>query len=43
MNDVLGSGLLIYLSPVWLSEVYDVVTEVDAFEFGIRNEAGGGR
>ena len=41
LDSVLGSGLLIYLSPVWLSEVYDLVNELDVFEFGMRCGEGG--
>ena len=41
LESVLGSGLLVYLSPVWLSEVYDLVNELDAFEFGMRCGEGG--
>jgi brefeldin A-inhibited guanine nucleotide-exchange protein 3 len=33
IGSVLGSGLLVFVSPTWLSEVYDVVSEVDAFGF----------
>ncbi|TRY76541.1 hypothetical protein TCAL_00090 [Tigriopus californicus] len=40
MNNILASGLLIYVSPIWLSEVYDQVTEVDIFEFGWKLESG---
>ena len=35
MSNILGSGLLVYVSPVWLSEVYDLVTEIDVFQFGV--------
>ena len=41
LDSVLGSGLLVYLSPVWLSEVYDLVNELDVFEFGLRCGEGG--
>ena len=41
LDSVLGSGLLVYLSPVWLSEVYDLVNEIDVFEFGMRCGEGG--
>ena len=41
LDSVLGSGLLVYLSPVWLSEVYDLVNELDVFEFGMRCGEGG--
>ncbi len=40
LDGVLGSGLLVYLSPVWLSEVYDLITDVDVFEFGLRQTEG---
>ena len=43
LDSVLGSGLLVYLSPVWLSEVYDLVNEIDVFEFGMRCGEGKGR
>lgn len=33
LHQILGSGLLVYVSPVWLTEVYDLVTDVDMFEF----------
>jgi len=34
VDAVLSSGLLVYVSPVWLSEVFDAVYEIDAFGLG---------
>ena len=35
LDQILGSGLLVYLSPVWVSEVFDLVTEMDVFEVSV--------
>ena len=35
LDQILGSGLLVYLSPVWVSEVFDLVTEMDVFEISL--------
>ncbi len=29
MDDILGAGLLLYLSPVWLSELYHQIINTD--------------
>ncbi len=38
VDSVLNSGLLVYVSPVWLSEVYEAITELDAFELCLRDK-----
>ena len=35
LSSVLGSGLLVYVSPVWLSEVYDAISDFDVFGFSL--------
>jgi len=35
VDNILGCGLLIFLSPIWLDEIYHAVREVDVFGFGV--------
>ena len=35
VDSILSCGLLIFLSPIWLDEVYHTIREIDVFGFGI--------
>uniref|UniRef100_A0A0K2TKT2 Mon2/Sec7/BIG1-like HDS domain-containing protein n=1 Tax=Lepeophtheirus salmonis TaxID=72036 RepID=A0A0K2TKT2_LEPSM len=43
INEILGSGLLVYLSSNWLSKVYDIITEYDIFGFCLQYKEKGSR
>ncbi|CAB4070467.1 unnamed protein product [Lepeophtheirus salmonis] len=43
INEILGSGLLVYLSSNWLSKVYDLITEYDIFGFCLQYKEKGSR
>lgn len=38
LDSILGSGLLVFISPVWLAEVFDSIMEIDVFEFSVRGQ-----
>ncbi len=40
VDSVLNGGLLVYVSPAWLAEVFDTVSEVDALGLAAREEQG---
>ncbi len=40
MDSILSCGLLIFLSPIWLDEIYSTVREIDVFGFGIGGSSG---
>jgi hypothetical protein len=41
VEGILGCGLLIFLSPIWLDEVYNTIREIDVFGFGLNLTASG--
>ena len=40
VDSILSCGLLIFLSPIWLDEIYATVREIDVFGFGIGGSSG---
>ena len=40
VDSILSCGLLIFLSPIWLDEIYNTIREIDVFGFGIGGSSG---